>query len=132
MRSPSRLHRPAATALAAAAFLAGCAHRVALDSDPPGATVHRGEAVIGVTPTEVRLRWWPGRRLPVEVASPGYRSAAIRLDEDVGILRVAGEVLTLRWRRLLGLRPRAVHRLVLVPEHGPAGTWTPEDATGGG
>ena len=127
-----RLPLSGPAALAAALLLAGCAHRVALDSDPPGATVRRGDAALGVTPTEVRLRWWPGRKLPVEVASPGYRAVAIRLDEDVGILRIAGEVLTLRWRRLLGLRPRAVHRLVLVPEHGPAGTWTPEDATGGG
>ncbi len=63
-------------------------------------------------PGEVRVRWTPFGHPKVLVIAPGYRRMTIPLKVGMGAL----------WGR-----PRAIE-LVLIPNHGPSGTWTEEEA----
>lgn len=119
------LRRPAALLLFAA--LCGCAHKVHIVSDPPGATVRVGRQTLGPTPRDVSMLWWPFRPMRVRVAAPGYRPVDVSLKERVGPWHLVGELLTLHWKRLLGLAPRAEIEVLLVREHGGVGTWSPDD-----
>ena len=132
MPPPLRRYRPtrlAAATLICAALLAtpGCAHRVLITSDPPGANVRIGRTLYGPTPQEIRLWYWPLRPMKVRVFVDDYRATELRMGKDVNTLTYLGELLTLRWPRMLGFAVRREHRVVLMREHGPAGTWTPDD-----
>ena len=105
----------------------GCMHRVIIQSDPPGAQVYAGDKLLGSTPVEVRRWVWPYRKVPVTVRLPEYRPVTVRLDRDLGPFRVMGEVLRLKWRVLIGLKPRRVHEVLMLPEHEAAGGWLPGD-----
>ena len=118
--------RSAAPLLLAAA-LAGCMHRVRVQSDPPGAMIRVGREVVGPAPQDVRFLWWPFRPLKVRVAAQGDRPVVIQVNQNVGPMRFLGELLTFRYKRLLGLTPRATVEVILVREHGASGTWLPED-----
>ena len=83
--------------------LLGCAAKVQVESRPPGALVTLPNGDTMTTPNEVYVGFWPWARKRVVVTSPGYREARIRLRR--GIRHV---------------------EIVMIPEHGPAGTWTPE------
>ena len=107
--------------------LSGCAHRVMLDSDPPGATIKMDGEMVGVTPTELQVRWVPFRSNELQLKLPRRRSVTLDLHKDVGLMRLCWEVLSFRWGKLLGRVPRTHHRAHFVQNHGPAGTWTPED-----
>ena len=109
-------------------FGSGCAHRVMIDSDPPGATIRVGKKMVGVTPKEVEFTWVPFKKLPVHIKSPGRRWLTIYVQKDVGPLRLFWQSLTLQFGKLLGKKPRAYHRAHFVRQHGPAGTWAPEEA----
>lgn len=109
-------------------MLSGCAHRVMLDSDPPGATVKLEGKVVGVTPTELSVRWVPFQDNEVQVKLPHRRTVVLDLQKDVGLLRLSWEVVTFRWGKLSGKVPRTVHRAHFVRKHGPAGTWAPDEA----
>jgi PEGA domain len=108
--------------------LAGCAHRVRVESVPAGATVWINEKMVGVTPMERTLVWNPLRRLrdvTATVSLDGYRSVPIDLSNRVTMRRI--------WRDLIGRKlrrtePRFTHTVRLIDEHGPTGTWTREDA----
>lgn len=89
-----------ATGLAAGA---GCAHHMTLTSSPPGAVVSLGETRVGVTPLDVPVPLLGTRVLHVELT--GYRPLTVEL----------------------GLFPPLALELLLVQEHGAAGTWDPED-----
>jgi len=108
--------------------LGGCAHRVMLDSDPPGASVKVDGKMVGVTPTEISVQWAPFRHNEVQLKLPHRRTVVLDLQKDVGLLRLSWEVITFRWGRLSGKVPRTVHRMHFVRKHGPAGTWVPEEA----
>ena len=118
---PSPVHRPflqhlllltlVSLALSMALSASGCARRVLVVSDPPGASVRRNREPLGATPLELRVWWVPFWRQEVRVSMAGYRSVEIPL------------------RRHLGWFPQlTTHEVRLVEEHGPAGTWTEEEA----
>lgn len=101
-RAPSR-----GALLLALGLSAGCAHRVMVSSDPPGAEVMLGRRSYGVTPVEVKISWLPGRSREIKVRAPGRRTVSFKVP---------------RWRL------RSEHEVVLVRRHGRAGSWSPEDA----
>lgn len=92
-------------------WLVACLVRVPIETSPIAGEV-RWEGERLRTPAEVPVRWVPWRRATVVVAAPGYR-----------VVRVP---LRLGWGPLSPRRVAPV-RVLLVPDHGPAGTWTPED-----
>jgi len=105
----------------------GCAHRVRIESDPPGASIKLGQELIGVTPTEVTVKWVPFKRIPVKIDIPGRRSVVIDLAKDLSLMSLTWQGLTLQTGKLAGTTPRSTHRALFVRHHGPIGTWTPED-----
>lgn len=117
-------------AVSALAFaLSGCAHRVRIASDPPGAEVRYRGKVVGNTPVEFTRVWWPFSRMPVELRLPGQRRTRLLLGRDYGFFRFVGEVLRpWRWPRFAGAQIRTRHHVVMVRRHGAAGTWDVEDA----
>ncbi|MCB9763966.1 MAG: PEGA domain-containing protein [Alphaproteobacteria bacterium] len=123
--------------LLALVLASGCVvHRVRVESEPPGAVVKLDGKVKGVTPLEFNTVWTPpfSKKYEVRVTLPGYRPVASvkpswwqasPLRRDVRLWRYALHLL--RWRMIVGVAPRTTLNYVLVPEHGPSGTWTPED-----
>ena len=105
----------------------GCAHRVLIESDPPGATIRIGRQTVGVTPAEVKVTWVPFKKIPVSVQMPGRRRVDLDLSADLGLLRLGWQGLTLQTGKLSGKVPRTTHRALFVRHHGPMGTWTSED-----
>lgn len=101
-RSPVRI---ALLGVALSTF--GCRHRALIASDPPGAQVRIGRQYIGVTPVEVRVSRMPWSDNTVRVNLPGRRWMEVEVN---------------RWKR------KSSHEVLLVRQHGRAGTWTPEDA----
>lgn len=105
---------------------AGCPYKVSLTGAPETLEVRLPDGEIVATPTVARLRWVPFGHQRIVAQAPGYRPLAVDLRRS-----------EIRWSRfvlgtlghpsvLLG-EPRGEVRLVLVAEHGPVGTWTPED-----
>lgn len=113
--------------LASTLALMGCAHRVAINTDPMGAQVHRGRKSIGATPIEVVIVSIPFSRPKVRLTMPGYRTMVVELRKDKKPMRRFWELITLRPRRALALVPNASHEVLLVEVHGPSGTWEPEE-----
>jgi len=108
--------------------LAGCAHRVMLDSDPPGATVKIDGEMVGVTPTEIEVTWVPFTDNTVQLKMPKRRVVTLDLHDDFGVMCLTWEILTFQYGKLLGKEARTHHRTHLVRQHGPAGTWAPDEA----
>ncbi len=115
-------------ALLAAAVLAGttgCAYSATLQTNPVGASVFLDNEPAGIAPVPIKVRAFTGPSL-IRVELPGYRPYEVELKTERRL-----------WTRfkfglvnpgvILGSTPPPVRTLVLVPEHGPAGTWTPED-----
>jgi len=105
----------------------GCAHRVRIESDPPGASIKVGQELVGVTPAEITVKWVPYKRIPVKIDIPGRRSVVLDLSKDLSLMGLAWQGLTLQTGKLAGTTPRSTHRAQFVRHHGPIGTWTPED-----
>ena len=102
-------------------LLPGCVARLQVESRPPGAVVHLPSGATITTPGEIKARWIPWKRRPIEASSPGYRPLRMDLREhDVTMWHSLGLV-THPFRKVDGRI-----ELILIPEHGPAGTWTPE------
>jgi len=88
-------------------------------------TLPSGETV--VLPHEVDFRWKPFARRRVQVSAPGYRTLEFTLtrqliQETDYLTDIIGNP-----AEAVGDKPRRTLELVLVPEHGPAGTWSAED-----
>lgn len=106
--------------------LTGCAYRVALTSLPMPAQVTLPDGRVVVTPTEADLRWAPFAHQVVIANAPGHRTLAVDLREhEIKFWRLVGTTV-FHPATIVG-RPRGEIRLVLVPEHGPAGTWTSDE-----
>ena len=104
----------------------GCAYRVSLSSTPGTAEVILTGGSSVTTPTEVRLRWVPFGGQRIVARAPGHRSLEVDLRKsEIKLHRYVSDTL-FRPATLLGA-PRAEVRLLLVPEHGPVGTWGPEE-----
>jgi hypothetical protein len=111
-------------------WCAGCAHRVALETSPPGANVRIDDETVAATPTEIVVHWAPWHpRLRAEVRMLGYREMDVKLGRGF-VWDWIGDVVTLRFGRLSGKTTRSEIDLLLVPVHEGAGTWTSEDVTG--
>jgi len=108
--------------------LLGCMHKAQITTDPLGAEVAWRGAAVGTAPIELTTLWLPFRDMSVEVQLPGFRGTVVDLSRDIGPLRATGEFLSLRWGRLFGFRARTVHQIRMIPEHGPVGTWSAEEA----
>ncbi len=106
--------------------LLGCAYKVTLASLPTPATVTLPDGSSVLTPATVRLRWVPFGHQRITVTSPDHRDLAVDLrDREIRLSRMIG---TSIWRpgTIFGA-PRGEIRFVLVPEHGPSGTWSEEE-----
>ncbi len=99
------------TASALFAGTPGCVRHVMLTSDPVGARVERRGEELGATPIELDVWKLPFSPQRVTLSLAGYRTVELPLNYKLG------------WFRM-----RTTQQMVLVPEHGAAGTWTPEDA----
>lgn len=110
-------------------------HRVRVESEPPGAVVRLDGKVRGVTPVEFNTVWTPPfvKDYVLGLSLPGYRPVRTEggwnhpspLRREVRFWRYLLHPLS--WMKIIGRAPRSKYTFVLVPEHGPAGTWTPED-----
>lgn len=103
----SRLALLLAVGLGGTSTATGCRHRALITSDPPGAEVRMGRRYLGVTPLEVEVWRVPFAPNDVRVNLPGRRWTEVTLS---------------KWQR------KSEHEVLLVRQHGRAGTWTPEDA----
>lgn len=95
--------------------LVGCTYSVHLASRPSPAVVQLPDGRRVTTPDEIRLRWRPFRKQVATVTALGYRP----LEVDLSRLR-------LRSGRAFSGQAGEVE-VLLVPDHGPTGTWTVED-----
>lgn len=109
-------------------WLIGCRHQVKIDSTPYGADVIWKEESIGTTPMTHTFWWYPGRKLQLDVQKYGYRPMYLSAEDSISLRYLIGDVTHFRFTTLLGFDIRSTHTAVMIPEHGPAGTWTPEDA----
>ena len=118
----------ALAALAAALSGGGCKHRVLVESDPPGATVRLDKAREGITPVEFRVGWVPlfFKRYDKKVKLPGYRTVETSIRDDV---RLGAPIWRATWHpgEALDRDPLHHYEFILIPDHGPAGTWTPDE-----
>ena len=108
---------------------AGCAHRVALISDPIGAQVKVNHKSYGTTPVEVVLWSFPfsWKQPRARLTFPGYRPVTLDLSVDRRPLKRVVELLTLRWRKAFALIPASDHEVQMIQRHGPVGSWDPDD-----
>lgn len=107
-----------------ALLLLGCVHRIEVTTIPSGATLYREQARLGEAPATVPIRIFSSTR--IEARLPGYRSVTTQL-RGMGTASFLADFLTLHWPRALGIQPRGTVEIRMMPEHGPVGTWTPED-----
>ncbi len=107
--------------------LGGCGYRVALTTTPATAVVQLpGNRGTVVTPAEAVFRWAPFGHQVITATADGYRDLEVDLrSHEIRGSRYITDTL-FRPATLFG-RPRGEIRLVLVPEHGPVGTWTADD-----
>jgi hypothetical protein len=103
----------------------GCAYRATLQTNPIGAAVFIDGEAAGIAPVLITVTGlW--RKPQVLVELPGYRSYEI----DLATESRPWPRIVFAWTHplvVLGKRPPPTRIMMLIPEHGPAGTWTPED-----
>ena len=90
---------------------AGCVREVRVRSQPTPADVLLSSGKLKLTPFTVKVRRTPFKPQLAEVTAVGYRPLVIDL-------RRAG--------------PQNDIFVLLVPEHGPSGSWTTDEVPGGG
>lgn len=105
-------------------FGGGCVHHIVVSSDPPGAMASFNGAAVGRLPAEVLVR--PFERRALAVTLVGFRPMTLTLART-GTMSFVGDLLTLHWPRGLGITPYATVELEMIEEHGPIGTWAPEE-----
>lgn len=104
-----------------------CAYKVTLTSQPSPVEVRLPDGSTVITPTEVVFRWAPFGHQRIVATSTGLRPLALDLrDREIRWWRLVG---TTVWRpaTIVSGRPRGEVHLVLIPEHGPSGTWAEDD-----
>jgi hypothetical protein len=115
-------------ALTAGVAPSGCKHRVLVESDPPGASVRLDRSRKGITPVEFKVGWVPifFKRYNVRVKLPGYRTVQTTIRDDMHAwsptwraIRYPGEA--------LDRVPLHTYQFLLIPDHGPTGTWRPDE-----
>ncbi|MFT5585661.1 MAG: hypothetical protein ACI9VR_003254 [Cognaticolwellia sp.] len=142
------------TLLLSASFLGCFPHKVRIESEPPGAQVQINRRKMGTTPVEFTVLTLPHLRTDsgcdaqrikrrrcrfhVQVSLPGYRTLHTTIGQDARAWRHllhplrggAWECLIppFQWRGGKCVAPHSRREVVLVADHGPTGTWTPEDA----
>jgi len=109
-------------------FSFGCKHRIRVESTPPGAKIFLKEKELGDTPVEHSLLWWPGRKYQMSIKLPGYRNMDIHPEKALSTTAFIKDLFMFRYSRLLGLKPRRTFHVLLIRDHGKAGTWSPKDA----
>ena len=114
MIEPSRL------VVALVLLSSGCAYKVALKSTPSAVLIELPGGAVAPTPTTYIARWAPFNSVPIRATARGYRP----LEVDLRRTEVRFGRFLLRGFRG---RPRGEVELVLVPEHGPVGTWIEQD-----
>ncbi len=117
------MNRTATACLALA--LTGCTYRVVLASSPPGAVIYVDEEIVGVTPLPVAVSH-RGKPPSIRVELTGYRSFELDMTRDLRLRERIRYNLRHPWL-YVGDRSPPTRTVVLIPNHGPAGTWTPED-----
>jgi hypothetical protein len=103
-----------------------CAYKVELSSVPASVEVELPDGSVVTTPTVVRLRWVPFEHQRITAVTEGYRPLIVDLRRD----EIRWTRLAFGWIRHPGVlwgEPRGEVQVILVPDHGPAGTWTIED-----
>ena len=109
-------------------YFLGCRHQIQIQSTPVAADVYWQNDFIGTTPLTTTFWWYPGRRIKLDVRYKTYRSVGIPIHSSINPAILTREFISFRWKTMLGLTTRAKYNVLLIKEHGPAGTWTPEDA----
>lgn len=107
-----------------ALLLIGCIHRVEVTSLPAGAVLYRKQTQLGDAPVTVRIPMFASTE--IEARMPGYRTVTTRL-RGVGTMSFVSDFVFLHWRKAVGARPKGQVELRLIPEHGPVGTWEPDE-----
>src|SRR6187200_25685 len=111
-------------------LLAGCAWGVHVESVPVQSQIELPNGDRVVTPHDITFRYVPLGHQRIRITAKGYRTieADLRKDE-IRSFRYIGT--TLRGPRRYGDQDeggtRGEIRYMLVPDHGPAGTWDAED-----
>ena len=97
----------------------GCSYHVTVISRPPGALLVTPSGERMTTPADIPLRW-AKHAGPLKVSAPGYRTLKLHIGPG-----------TEGWDHFVGpwlaIRKKAQVEIVLVPLHGPVGTWNPDD-----
>lgn len=107
--------------------LIACPARVRLETHPAGALVTLPSGKVVTTPTTAHVVWYPFRRVRLTVAAPGYRTLTAHLGRhEFSTWQMLGDGVYHPFAIFRSV-PRREVDFVLVPDHGPAGTWTPED-----
>lgn len=88
---------------------------------------HKGKE-LGTAPVEIAFWWFPFRPFPIKAELKGYRTMEFEAGSSLSTRLIMRDIFHLRAKRLLGLETRNIHTIQLIREHGPAGTWTSEDA----
>ncbi|TNE84220.1 MAG: hypothetical protein EP330_30330 [Deltaproteobacteria bacterium] len=106
-------------------LLTACAYKVELTSAPAGARVDLPDGTQVFTPEVVTLKVAPFNRQEITVSAPGYRPLTVDVrHREARAWRYLTDAV-FRPKTFTGA-PRGHLELQLVPQHGPAGTWTPE------
>ena len=105
---------------------AGCRYKVLLTSDPAPARVMLPDGRTVATPAEVTFRWVPFGHQRITASAPRYRPLEVDLRRtEIKLWRLITGPVTAR--AAVSGAPRGEVELVLVPEHGPAGSFDPDE-----
>jgi hypothetical protein len=106
--------------------MSSCAYKIKLNTNPLAANVDLPNGTSVVTPAEVTLRYAPFGRQRIVVSAPGYRVVEIDLRKtEIKLVRYISDAF-FRPRTWQG-EARGQVNIVLVPNHGPVGTWDPTE-----
>ena len=107
---------------------AACRHQIEVKTLPSSAMISHNGQELGAAPVEITFWWFPFRPFPITAELNGYRSMKFQAGDSLSTRLIMRDIFGLRIKRLLGVETRNIHTIQLIREHGPAGTWTPEDA----
>jgi len=107
-------------------LLTACSYKVRVSSATAGVAVELPDGERAIPPFDYEARWAPFNEQVIHATAQGYRPLTLDLRaREVRLGRYVTDTL-FRPATLFGA-PRGEVRLVLVPEHGPVGTWSDEE-----